>query len=554
MNLQTLGKLDQNAKRLREIVTILGKYGLADWLKGFNYDWVRSWLTSPQGESLGDLTREARVRLALTELGTTFIKLGQILSTRPDLVGPELADELESLQSDTPADSPEVVRATIEAELGKPPEEIFAEFEPSAFASASVAQVHRARLTSGEAVVVKVQHEGIEETIACDFDIISGLAELAEAHAAQLRAYQPAATAAEMRRTLLRELDFTRERRSMGQFTANFAGNERVHFPLAYADYSSRRVLTMEMLDGISLADREALEASGADLNDFAQLGATMYLDMIFRDAFYHADPHPGNLLMLQGGVLGVLDCGMVGRIDDQLRDDFEGMLLAAVNNDADQLTDYVVRLGSVPNDFDRDALRADVGEFLADYAGQSLKDFDLSGALNTMTSIIRRYGIILPSSSSMLLRVLVMLEGTSRQLSPDFSLAELLKPYYAQTLKRRFSPQKLFHRTQRAFRDWERLIDMLPRDLADVLQRVRRGSFEVNLQHRRLEPTVNRLVLGILTAALFMGSAQLWSRGAAPLIGEISLFGALGCAMATLLGVRLLLAIRRSGSIQSDD
>jgi ubiquinone biosynthesis protein len=554
MNLQTLGKLDQNAKRLREIVTILGKYGLADWLKGFNYDWVRSWLTSPQGESLGDLTREARVRLALTELGTTFIKLGQILSTRPDLVGPELADELESLQSDTPADSPEVVRATIEAELGKPPEEIFAEFEPSAFASASVAQVHRARLPSGEAVVVKVQHEGIEETIACDFDIISGLAELAEAHAAQLRAYQPAATAAEMRRTLLRELDFTRERRSMEQFTANFAGNERVHFPLAYADYSSRRVLTMEMLDGISLADREALEASGADLNDFAQLGATMYLDMIFRDAFYHADPHPGNLLMLQGGVLGVLDCGMVGRIDDQLRDDFEGMLLAAVNNDADQLTDYVVRLGSVPNDFDRDALRADVGEFLADYAGQSLKDFDLSGALNTMTSIIRRYGIILPSSSSMLLRVLVMLEGTSRQLSPDFSLAELLKPYYAQTLKRRFSPQKLFHRTQRAFRDWERLIDMLPRDLADVLQRVRRGSFEVNLQHRRLEPTVNRLVLGILTAALFMGSAQLWSRGAAPLIGEISLFGALGCAMATLLGVRLLLAIRRSGSIQSDD
>jgi ubiquinone biosynthesis protein len=554
MNLQTLGKLDQNAKRLREIVTILGKYGLADWLKGFNYDWVRSWLTSPQGESLGDLTREARVRLALTELGTTFIKLGQILSTRPDLVGPELADELESLQSDTPADSPEVVRATIEAELGKPPEEIFAEFEPSAFASASVAQVHRARLPSGEAVVVKVQHEGIEATIACDFDIISGLAELAEAHAAQLRAYQPAATAAEMRRTLLRELDFTRERRSMEQFTANFAGNERVHFPLAYADYSSRRVLTMEMLDGISLADREALEASGADLNDFAQLGATMYLDMIFRDAFYHADPHPGNLLMLQGEVLGVLDCGMVGRIDDQLRDDFEGMLLAAVNNDADQLTDYVVRLGSVPNDFDRDALRADVGEFLADYAGQSLKDFDLSGALNTMTSIIRRYGIILPSSSSMLLRVLVMLEGTSRQLSPDFSLAELLKPYYAQTLKRRFSPQKLFHRTQRAFRDWERLIDMLPRDLADVLQRVRRGSFEVNLQHRRLEPTVNRLVLGILTAALFMGSAQLWSRGAAPLIGEISLFGALGCAMATLLGVRLLLAIRRSGNIQSDD
>jgi hypothetical protein len=292
---------------------------------------------------------------------------------------------------------------------------------------------------------------------------------------------------------------------------------------------------------------------SGADLNEFAQRGAHMYLDMIFRDGFYHADPHPGNLLLLEGGVVGVLDCGMIGRIDEQLREDFEDMLLAAVDRNADDLTEYVIRLGPVPPEFNRDALRSEIGEFISDFGGQSIEEFDVSGALNGMTNIIRRYGIILPSSCSMLLKVLVMLEGTSRQLDPKFSLAELIKPYYGKVARRRYSPQKLLNRTRRTLRDWDRLIDVLPRDLADILRRVRQGSFDVNLQHRRLDSTINRLVLGIITAALFLGSTALWSRDARPLIGGVSLFGALGSVVALVLGIHLLLAIKKSGSINSD-
>jgi ubiquinone biosynthesis protein len=254
---------------------------------------------------------------------------------------------------------------------------------------------------------------------------------------------------------------------------------------------------------------------------------------------------------MLADGVVGVLDCGMVGRVDEQLREDFEGMLLAAVDRDAEDLTDYVVRLGSVPPDFNRDALRAEIGEFVADYAGQSLENFDLSGALNAMTEIIRRYGIILPSSCSMLLKVLVMLEGTSRQLDPKFSLSEVMKPYYAKTASRRLSPQKLLHRTRRTLRDWERLIDAFPRDMADILTRVRRGNFDVNLQHRRLDATVNRLVMGILTAAMFIGSSLLWSRNVEPILWGYSVPGALGCTVAIVLGLRLLQAIKRSGKIE---
>ena len=228
-------------------------------------------------------------------------------------------------------------------------------------------------------------------------------------------------------------------------------------------------------------------------------------------------------------------------------------MLLAAVEKDAEDLTEYVVRLGAVPHDFDRDALRSQIGEFLSDYAGQSMEDFDVSGALNGMTEIIRRFGIVFPSSCSMLLKVLVMLEGTSRQLDPQFSLAELIKPYYAKVARRRFSPEKLLHRTRRAFRDWTRLVDMLPRDLADILRRVRQGSFDVNLQHRRLDATVNRLVLGILAAALFVGSTALWSSEAPPLVRGVSLFGVIGSLVSILLGGWLIIAIKKSGDIYSD-
>lgn len=435
--------------------------------------------------------------------------------------------------------------------MGKPPEQLFAEFDLEAMASASIGQVHRAKLYDGQAVVVKVQHDGIQKRVINDLEILVALAHLAEAQAPQLRSYQPVATAAEFRRTLLRELDFTRELRNLAQFTENFERDETVHVPVAYADSSSRRVLTMEMLDGVSVSDGSAMRDTGVDLKEFARRGANMFLDMIFRDGFYHADPHPGNLMLLEGGVVGVLDCGMAGRVDDELRQEIEDLLLAAVQRDSRELTDIIVRLGSVPPDFDRRALQTEIGDFLADFAGQALDNFDLSGALNGMTDIIRRYNIILPSSCSLLLKVLVMLEGTSRQLDPRFSLAELIEPYYTKAIQRRFSPKKMWHKAQRKVRDWDRLMNMLPRDLADILDRVKRGTFDVHPEHRRLETTVNRLVLGILAAALFVGSAQLWSRAAPPLVAGVSLFGALGYALAAFLGCRLLAAIKKSGDIR---
>ena len=552
MKIAALTRLERNAHRVGEIIGVLAKYGMADWFKGWHYSWIQDRIQSFDGQHIPDLKLEERVRLALTELGTTFIKLGQVLGTRPDLVGPEMARELARLQTAAPGDPPDAVRNTIEAELGQTPKALFARFEDEPMASASIAQVHRARLPGGEDVVVKVQHAGILDKILPDLDILASLAELAEKDAPQVRLYQPSAVVRQFRRTLLRELDFTFERRNLEEFAAHFANDPTVHFPRTYPEFSTRRVLTMEHLDGILGTDSAALTASGADLNEFARCGANMYLQMIFRDAFYHADPHPGNLMLLPGGVVGVMDCGMTGRLDEELAEGIEDMLMAVVNHNSTDLAEILLRLGSAPPGTHRDELRADVTDFVADYTGQPIQEMDLSGALNRLLDIIRRYSITLPPPLSLLLRTLVELEGTAQQLSPEFSLAEGIRPFYTSMIRRRVSPKRIFSRMQHAYRDWERLVESLPRDLGDVLNRVRDGTFSVHLDHRHLDPVINRLVLGVMTAALFVGSSLLWSMKAPPTLAGVSVFGGAGYLLAIYLGWRLLRAIKKSGDINS--
>ena len=551
LSLTSLPQFTRNTKRFTEIVSILGKYGLANWISENDPEFLRNFFRSAQGVQLSNLSQEARLRLALTELGPTFIKLGQILSTRADLVGPAFAREFAGLQSDIPPDPPEVIRAVIAEELGQPVERLFAAFEDQPIGSASIGQAHRATLPDGQRVVVKVQHQGIEEKVTNDLDILMALAELAEQYDETLQAYQPRATLAEFRRNLLRELDFTRERRNLEEFARNFAGDRTIHIPKPFPELSARRVLTMEMLDGMSIRHVAEIEAQGVNTKELATRCANIYLNMIFRDRFFHADPHPGNIWVLRDGVVGLLDCGMIGRIDAHTRGEVERMLLSAVEKDAEQLADVVVRIGTMPQGLNRDALRADIDEFVAEYLGQSLQDFDLSGALEGLTEIIRQYHILLPPGLSSLLKGLVMLEGTSRSLSRDFSLIDLLRPYYANAMKRRLSPEKFLLRLRRSYQDWDRLLNMLPQELADILRRIRDGKFDVNLEHRRLDAIVNRLVYGIVTAALFVGSCLLVSQRIPPVIQGISLPGAVGCLAACGLGFRLLQAIKRSGNLE---
>jgi ubiquinone biosynthesis protein len=548
MDLTTLARGQRTAGRLAQILTILCKYSLADWLKAVNVRPVRKFLTSFDGQPIAGLPTEVRIRLALTEMGTTFIKLGQILSTRPDVVGPSLADELSSLQDDTPADSPENVRTLIEAELHRPIAELFADFEDKAFASASIGQVHRARLPDGRQVVVKVLHHNIEDRVAQDLDIMAALAELGEKYSTELRNYRPVATMNEFRRTLLRELDFRRELRNIQEFLHNFRGDKTVCFPAPHPALSSRRVLTLDYLDGIKIADNERLKQEGHDLSAIARRGANVILGMIFRDGFYHADPHPGNLLVLPDTVIGVLDCGMVGRLDENTRDAFTTMLLSAIARDSGQFTDMVTRLAQVPSDLDRDAFEAEVHDFLADYGTQSLNQFDVSGALNGITDIIRRYHLLLPANLALLLKALIVLEGTSRQLDRSFSLAEMIQPYYRRAVQEKLSPRRIFRHMRRMFLEWDHLMRTLPGDVGDILDRVKRGKFTFYLEHHRLEMAVALLVEGLISASLFLSATlMLCFKVLAEPYFDISIPGALGILSSMFLVWRIFRAAKKS-------
>jgi ubiquinone biosynthesis protein len=550
MNLGRFQHFGEQSKRFNEIIRILSKYKLADWVKDSAPQHLKDMFKTAAGDDILQYTPEERIRMAITELGTTFIKFGQVLSTRADLVGPELAEELSMLQANTPADPPDVARATVEAELGKPLEEIYAEFEPEAMASASIGQVHAARLPDGTEVVVKVQHVGIEKTIITDLEIFDLLAGIAERASEELRRYRPRGLVAEFRKQLLGELNFNREKTNAERFIQNFRYDDTVHFPEPYPDLTTKRVLTMERMRGFSVGDSKKVDESGVDRRDLSLRIANLYMDMIFRDRVYHADPHPGNVFLLPGGVLGLLDFGIVGRLDEDLQERLEGLILSLVGKDARSLTDEVLRLGEYPRDLDKAEFQSVIVDFVGEYIDVPVKELDISGILTTLAGIIRKFRIVIPGGISLLIKVLIQLEGTSRLLNNDFRLSEVLEPYTRKIMRRRMSPEALLRRAQRSVREWARFIDLLPRQLVQILERAEKGTLDVQLRHRGLDETVNRLIYGILAGALILSSAQLLSSGVPPLVGGLSALGLIGLVLTVGLTLRLLGAIKKSGGL----
>ncbi len=371
----------------------------------------------------------------------------------------ELASELTKLQTDVPADPFESTRATVEAELKRPIKELFARFDEAPVASGSIGQAHRATLPDGREVIVKVQHPDIARRVQTDLAILAELARLAEEYITEMRPYRPTAVVAEFRRVLLRELDFRRELRHLQIFAKNFAGDPSVKFPTPVPELSTGRVLTMEYLDGTPLTKLDDPKAAGIDPDELARRGARVFLEMIFRDGFYHADPHPGNVLVLSGGVIGLFDCGMAGRVDDRLRSQIEAAMVAVMSNDPASVTDLVMQVGEVPPHFEPADLQTEVAEQMAFYWGMPLDQFQLGAALEELTEAVRRYHVLLPPPLALLLKVLVMLEGTARLVNPSFNLIEVLEPYRRRFLLRRLSPKRLARRLLAAARDWDEVM-----------------------------------------------------------------------------------------------
>ena len=576
--ISAIPQLYRNVRRWAEIISVLSRYGLADWLSRINLDMIKEWLRASEGEPIANQSNAVRIRMALAELGPTFIKFGQVLSTRPDIVGPEIADELSNLQSNTPADDFEVVKDIIEEQQGCSIDDLFLEFQRSPMASASIGQVHFARLKQASTceengngavvnreVVVKVRHAQIEATIDADLEILYGLAQLAE-NLEDFRSYQPTAVVGEMSRMMRNELVLDRECRNLQQFRVLFEGDKRVRIPKPIPELCSPKMVTMEHLKGVKIRDaklRANSELRDVDLSKVAKAGANLYLKMIFEHGFYHADPHPGNVLLMPDGTIGLIDFGMVGRISEQLREDVESMLVSMVNRDPVMLAGLVKRVGDCPLDMNESSLANDIADFVGQFSTQVLAHFDMSGALRDFIEIVRRYKISLPYEASLLLKTLITLEGTARHLDPNFSLMEVMRPFQRRLLMKRLSPARQFRKAQRFYMQMEQLVENLPARVSNILEQIQTGRFDIHLDHRRLGPTVNRLVLGLMASALFLGSALMLSYKVSPLmfpdpgqwgIKDISMLGLMGAFVSIMMGLRLFWAIRRSGNLDQSD
>ncbi|GIW07448.1 MAG: 2-octaprenylphenol hydroxylase [Dehalococcoidia bacterium] len=501
-------------------------------------------------------TRPEHVRLAFEELGATFIKLGQILSTRADLLPPEYQAELAKLQDAAPSVPSAVVQEALVAELGVPIEAAFASFDPAPLAAASIGQAHAATLLDGTEVVVKVRRPGVVEQVEEDLEVLQNLAAAASRRWEVADQYDLVGLAQEFAQTLRAELDYLREGRSAERFDSSFADDPDVHIPRVFWETTSSRVLTLERVRGIKISDVAALDAAGIERAALAQRAARIVLKMVFEDGFFHADPHPGNFFVEPGGRIGLIDFGMVGTVDERTQEQLVRLLLAITSQEADRLVDAFLELGVARQRVDRGLLRQDLEHLVSRYYGRPLGEIALASLLNDSLDVVRRHHLQLPPNLMLLLKTAAMCEGLAAQLDPSFRLTTVLVPYAEQLMLRQYSPFVWGRRLGEAGLEAAQLGAELPRHLRRLIADLERGNLEVGMRPTGLEPLVrrlellaNRIVLGILAAAFINGLAILMSvyhpRGLEQWAGALF---AIGFVLAGVLGAYLAVSILRSG------
>ena len=557
MGLPTRGV--RHLRRFREIAQVFIRHGFGELMEtlellprgGLPRRVLRRF--RPGGPPLG---APRRLRLALEELGPTFIKLGQVLSTRPDLLPPAYIAELARLQDTVPPGPWEPIKAQIEEELGSPLGELFAAFDPEPLAAASLAQVHPATLPDGTEVVVKVQRPGIERTIGTDLEILADVARLLQDRTPLGRLYDLPGIVEEFAATLRAELDFYREGLNADRFRANFADEPYLYIPKVYWQYTTHRVLVLERIYGIKIDDVEALDAAGYDRHRVALNATRMIVKEVLEDGFFHADPHPGNFMVMEGEVIGAMDFGMVGYLSRRDRADLIRLYIYVVQLDEEGVVDQLVRMGMVGGRVDRVGLQRDVGRLLRKYQGLPLKAIRAGEIMQEAMPIAFRHHLSLPSELWLLGKTLAMMEGVGLKLYPDFDPFAVSEPYVRRFILQMASPADWGPAMLRGASEWGFLLTLLPRVGSRLLVQAERGELEVTLRHRgldqalaRLDRLANRISLSLLLAALIVGLAllipafRLAERGG--LIAGVIVAGFLGVS---LLGIWLILSILRSG------
>ena len=546
--------------RLQEIAGVLIRYGFGDMVRriGMSAALERTgrMLHWDDPEAMAHMAPPERVRCALQDLGPTFVKLGQVMATRVDLLTPEWTTELGKLQNAVPALPFAQVRPQLAEDLGADPEAVFERLEEAPLAAASLAQTHRAWLADGSAVVLKVRRPGIRDTVEADLRLMARLAEIVEERAPDLRRYHPAEVVQQFSASLRRELDFAAEGRNAERIAANFAGHDEVVVPRVYWEWTSERLNVQECLQGIAGTDLAAVDAAGLDRAQLAATGAGIVLKMVLEDGFFHADPHPGNIFYLPDGRIGVIDFGMVGRVSEQRRFQIVQLLHGLVERESAPVADVLMEWGEGGGEVDEARLQADVGAFVDQYRGVPLKDLHMGLMLTDVTTILRDNGLSLPPDLALMIKAFLTLEGMGRQLDPDFDMAGAARPFLQRVVLQRYSPRTLLKRGRRTALDAMELVGDLPRELRRLLRTARRGRLHMQVEvtslkafGEQVDRAANRLTMGVITAALVVGSSIVMnSAGGGVSSRWLLALGVLGFVGAGLIGLWILLSIWRSG------
>ena len=544
--------------RLSEIAAVLIRYGFGDAVQrlGMASALERAgralhWSGAAEFARLGP---PERVRHALQDLGPAFVKLGQILATRVDLFEPEWIAEFGKLQDRAPPAERDAVRAQLAEDLGAPPEEVFAAFDSEPIAAGSVAQVHRATLADGTPVVVKVRRPGIRPVVEADLRLLARLAELVEAQMPDLKRYRPREVVRRFTETLRRELDLAAECRSAERVARSFRGNPAIVVPKVYWAWTGERANVQAYIEGVPSRELAAVDAAGLDRRALAHLGAQAMLKMVIEDGYFHADPHPGNVLYLKGNRVAFLDFGMTGRLTERRRDELVQLLDGLVGRDPDGVVEVLLEWAG-PVDVDADALAADMDAFIDRYHGLPLRELGVGAMLVDLTRLLHEHKLALPPDLALVLKVCVTLEATGRSLDANFDMVGEATPFLrAATLARR-GPAALVRRGWRAASTALETLVELPRDLRLLLRSARRGSLQVHVDitslerfGRHVDGAANRLTVGVVTAALIVGSSIVMTVEGGPTLLGLPLFGLLGFLGAAAAGAWLLVSIWRSG------
>ncbi len=522
---ETVGHL-RDLPRYRQILATLVRYGYQDVVSALHLEGlVRPIERVALGDGIPPQDRACRFRMVLEDLGPTFVKLGQLLSTRPDLLPEPYINELSALRADVRPFGFDQVERILGEEYGRPVSEVFAALEPTPVASASISQVHRATLHDGRTAALKIRRPEIAKVVKADLDIIKNLAQLIERHIPALAPYRPVALAREFERTLRRELDFAAERHTIQRCRHQFAADPTAHIPAVYEEFSSSRVIAMEFIEGVAIDDLEGIRAMGIEPADVAVTGSRILLRQIFELGFFHADPHPGNLRVLAGGVIAPLDYGMFGRLDNVTRERIAALLLGLLAQDTDRVVRALEALDVRGEPLDARDFRRDLAELVAAYSELSLEAIELGPLLRELIGFVRAHHLHIPPELVLLIRSLVTIESVGRTLDPRFDIARQLAPFLRALGMRRFHPARIIGQTLRTTEDLQRIATLLPDLLHQSLESIKRGEMRVtfDLQDfsrlvRQLTRASNTLAIGIVISGLFVASSLVLRVGPHPL------------------------------------